>query len=425
MPEIVRNRTKADLARRVQGQAGRISQGRRAAAVPRLTDATGLPMLRTSERSTFKKCRFLWWHEFEEKLKPLTDVPPLRFGNLIHQSLAPYYVPGTKRGPRPWITFERLYEEECKKQETFGFKVDEDEVWTAAGDLGQAMLKHYVEWYTSGVPDLPDEMFEVILTEIPFQRVIYKPWTYDPNYPPEAQASAEPWFIYVGIIDGIWRHRKTKRLHIVDHKTAKAIMVKYLSLDPQSTAYWTWGLDWVYEKGYLKPNEKPAGMLFNIIRKAVKDERPESPEGLRTNKPKKEHYVAALTGRRGFSPKMKLEDMAAMATRHKIKVIGAVSEKQPAPYFARVPIYRNFNERELARESVLREFEDMERTREEIKNNGGLPYKNNGQFTCPGCWLFDVCELHEIGQDYLELKTITTKSWDPYAEHEIAAAERK
>lgn len=419
--KIVRNRTKADLAstrqRQATGRIGRVTSGKgnrasvtqdRSLSVSRqrgtspsagrvtrrhsdpvasgASDPAGLPLLRTSERGTFKRCRFLWWHEFELKLKPLTDVPPLRFGNLIHQSLASYYIPGKKkRGVRPWVTFEELYERECKAQESFGFRVGEDEVWTAAGDLGPAMLKHYVEHYTSGVPEMPDEDFDIVATEIVFRRVIYRPESYDPNYPPEAQASAVPWFIYVGIMDGLWRHRRTKRLHIVDHKTAKAIQPRYLSLDPQSTAYWTWGLDWVYEQGILKPDEKPAGMIFNILRKAKPDERPKTPEGLAANKD------------------------------------GSVSKRQPAPYFARIPIYRDFNERELARATAEREFMDIERVREE----GELPYKNAGQFTCPGCWLFDVCELHEIGQDYEELRQVSTKSWDPYAQHEIEAAERK
>lgn len=383
----------------------------------------GLPMLRTSERGTFKKCRFLWWHEFEERIKPVTAMPALRFGNLIHASLKAYYKPGTqKRGARPWITFEQLYEAECRQQETFGFKVDEDEKWVAAGELGPAMLKHYVEFYTSGVPDMPDEDFEILFTEIPFKQVVYKPWTYDSNYPPEAQKTSEPWFIYVGIIDGIWRHRKSKRIHIVDHKTAKAIQTQYLSLDPQSTAYWTWGMDWAYAKGILKPDEIPAGMLFNIIRKAVPDERPRTPEGWATNKPEKKHYIAALQDARGFDPKMKLVEMQELADKLRIEVKGEVSKVQPAPFFARVPIYRDFNERELARGQVLAEFEDMQRVRE-----GGedLAYKNQGQFTCPGCWFFDICELHEIGADHEEMKRLTTKPWDPYAEHEIEAAERK
>lgn len=340
----------------------------------------GLPMLRTTERGTFKRCRWKWWMEFEERLKPKTDVPPLRFGNLIHGALRSYYPPGRKRGPRPWITFEKLYEEECKEQEAFGFRVDEDEVWAEAGELGQDMLKAYVEHYTSGVPDLPDEEFEVLVTEYPFQTVV--------NHPIDGQ----PWFIYVGILDGVWMHLPTKRPHIVDHKTARAIQLKYLAMDDQSTAYWTWGLDNLYARGILDPKIKPGGMLFSFLRKAFQDDRPQD----------------------GFG--------------HYLNKDGSVSAKQPAPYFARVPVYRDWNERESARSRVLWEFLDMEMIRRAEREEGlppGQAYKSPGQFTCPGCGLFDMCELHEIGQDWEEFRGFTMRKWDPYDVHEIEASERK
>lgn len=349
-----------------------------------------LPKVRTSERGGFKRCHWMWWMEFEELLKPRSDVPALRFGNLIHQALATYYKPGLKRGVRPWITFEKLYEAEIAENEAFG--VREDDTWIEAGEMGDSMLRNYVEHYTSGIPSLPDEEFEVLLTEVPFQQVVYKPWTFDPNHPPTAQRGAEPWFLYVGILDGIWRHRPTKRIHIVDHKTTKAIQLKYLAMDDQATAYWTWGMDWIYEKGLLKPKEKPSGMLFNFLRKARKDARPTNEDGYHLNKD------------------------------------GSVSKQQPAPYFARVPIYRDWNERDSARERVYAEFQDMERVRNAPRNGTEPPpeaYKNPGQFTCPGCWMFDICELHETGNDWQEYRDNTTKPWLPYAQHEVEAAERK
>lgn len=347
-------------------------------------------MLRTSERGTFRRCRWLWWLEFEDVHKPAVPLPPLRFGQIMHKSLARYYKPGTKRGPRPWILFEQEYERELKQQAAFGFKVEDleaDEKWAEAGDLGQAMLKHYVDRYGS------DEEWEVLVTEQPFKVLVYKPWTYDPNHPPSAQKEAEPWFWYVGILDGVWRNRRTKYLRIVDHKTAKAIQLKYLSLDPQATAYWTWGLDWIYERGLLKPDEKPSGMLFNIMRKAFPDERPTDETGQRLNKD------------------------------------GTPSKRQPAEYFVRPEIYRDWNERELARAFSEAEFAEMDLLRSAGAHEDGSPpegaYKNPGQFTCPGCWAFDICELHEMGADWREMIRLTTKPWQPYAEHETYAAETK
>lgn len=346
-------------------------------------------MLRTSERSTFKRCRWKWYQEFEEVLKPKTPVPPLRFGSLIHLALADYYKKGVRRGPHPAESFIRYYDEEAKAQGEFGFRVDDleqDEVWAEARELGYSMLNHYIDHYGR------DDEWEVLVTEQPFQQLVYrevrsKEWPY---------SRREPWFWYVGVLDGIWRHRVTKKLHIVDHKTAKAIQVMYLSLDSQATGYWTWGLDWIYEKKLLKPGQKPAGMLYNHLRKAFPDARPKDAGGFSLNQD------------------------------------GSVSKKQPAPYFQRTPIWRDFNERERARSQVLAEFEDMEKIRvdkgEDYPETDGPPpsaYKNQGQFTCPGCWCFDFCELDEIGADWEEMRGHISKGWDPYEQHTIYTEETR
>ena len=316
--------------------------------------------------------------EFEEVLKPTTDIPPLRFGTLIHMALADYYKPGIKRGPHPAKSFAKYYEQEIKAQGEFGFRVDDleaDEVWAEAGQLGESMMNHYIDHYGR------DDEWEVVVTEQTFQQLVYKP------HP------REPWFWYVGTMDGIWRNRVTKKLHIVDHKTAKAIMIQYLSLDSQATGYWTWGLDWIYENGLLKKNQRPAGMLYNHLRKAFPDERPKDADGFSLN------------------------------------MDGSVSKKQPSPYFTRTPIWRDFNERERARAQVIAEMADIEALRREFKPTDGSPpagaYKNQGQFTCPGCWCFDFCELHEIGVDWLEMRKLASKKWDPYEAHTIYTEETR
>ena len=255
-----------------------------------------------------------------------------------------------------------------------------DEKWAEAGDLGEAMLKHYVDHWGA------DDEWEVIVTEQPFQQLVYKPgvketWPYT--------ETRTPWFWYVGVIDLIARHIPSSKLHVWDHKTAAAIQLQYLSLDPQSTGYMTWGLDWIYEKGLLKPNEKPAGMLYNHLRKQFPDERP----------------FEWHNGRKVYQNKD-----------------GSPSAKQPAPYFVRTPIYRDDHEREAARRQILFEMLDMERVRRAPREPGQPPdiaYKNQGQFTCVGCWCFDFCELHEAGHDWDEMRDLVASDWSPYSEHEI------
>lgn len=357
-----------------------LKQGK-AVGPPSALVLNGLPMLRTSERSTFKRCRWKWWMEFEEILKPKSPVPPLRFGSLIHLALADYYKKGKRRGPHPAESFIRHYDEEAKAQGEFGFRVDDleaDEIWAEARELGYSMLQHYVAHYGR------DDEWEVIVTEQPFKQLVRQP-SYRPN-------AGKPWFWYTGIIDLIIRNRITGKLHLVDHKTAKAINVQYLSLDLQATSYWTFGLDWIYENGLLKPDERPAGMIYNHLRKAFPDDRPKDADGFSLNKD------------------------------------GSVSKKQPSPFFTRTPIFRDWNERELAKAQVLAEFYDMERVRAEGRFGDGPPllaYKNQGQFTCPGCWCFDFCELHEIGADWIEMRKLASKGWEPYEAHQVYTDETR
>jgi hypothetical protein len=330
-------------------------------------------MLRTSERSTFRRCHHKWWLEFEDRIKPSIDVPPLRFGTLIHGALGAYYKPGIRRGPHPALTFEQLYEADLTDaagQTREYSKPEIDQIWSTHRDLGISMLTNYIGHYGK------DDEWRVIVTEYPFRTIVQHP------------VRGTPWFWYTGIIDGLWEHRKTKRKVIPDHKSTKSITLQYLQMDDQATAYWTWGFDALVNARLVDPQEKIDGMLFNFLRKAKKDERPQDENGQYLNKD------------------------------------GSVSKKQPSAYFARVPIYRDFYEREGARQRILIEWADMERIRlagRDHQEDGPPPeaYKNPSQFTCMGCWAFDMCELHEIGQDWTSIRDLTTRTWDPYSAHEI------
>ena len=315
-------------------------------------------LLRSSERATFKRCRWKYYMEFVELRKPITDVPPLRFGTLIHAALATYYKPGKKRGPHPAETFADLYREDVKEAAEFGFRVEEDETWVDAGELGVAMLTNYIDTYGA------DEQWEVIVTEMPFQ----------------VRVKHNPPFFYVGVLDGVWRHLGTGRLWIPDHKTAAAIQTKYLALDEQASSYYTFGVEALRRKGLLARGVEIDGLLFNFLRKAKPDERPRNAAGQYLNKD------------------------------------GSISQKQPTPYFERKMVRRGENERNQTYNRVQLEVDDILAVQA-----GGIDaaYKNAGPFTCIGCWAFDICELHEIGADWREFMDSTTKIWHPYDAHEI------
>ena len=104
-----------------------------------------LPMLRTSERKAYNRCRQAWWWEYVEHWKPKDERKALTFGTLIHKALEVYMPPGRKRGPHPSLTFEAEYQKHIAAGGLGLGKKDDDGEWMNGLELGIAMLNGYVE----------------------------------------------------------------------------------------------------------------------------------------------------------------------------------------------------------------------------------------------------------------------------------------
>jgi hypothetical protein len=296
--------------------------------------------------------------------------------------LALYYPPGRKRGPNPADSFTKLYEEELKEADRLGWR-DEDGSWHDAAELGVAMMENYIDHYGK------DDEWEVVVTEQPFKVTVYDPTTYDPNHPAEAQDPTE-WFTYVGVIDGLWRHRPSGKLWIPDHKTTQGIggttehpnIPAYLMMDDQAGAYWSYGVEGLIARKLMARNTRLTGMLFNFMRKGLPDERPYKIQNKRKIHLNKD---------------------------------GTVSKRQPPPYFVRIPILRDEYDREYAQ---VRAEEDYARI-EAVRDGRIPPLKKPGQFTCTMCGVRDICELHETGNDWRGMAAQMMEPHDHYAQHEI------
>jgi len=340
---------------------------------------SGLPMLRTSERTTFKRCRWLWKMEFVDLRKPNFDTPPLMFGSMLHIALAGWYKKGIKRGESPVNGFYAACVAEAERCATRQISARElMEEWTPRLEMGTSMMENYIDTYGK------DEEWKVLATELPFQVIVCRPGT------------AIPWFWYTGILDLLMQNRSSLKKMVWDHKSTAAIQTKYLALDEQTTAYWTWGIEALRHKALIGQNEQIDGILFNLLRKAKLDERPSK----------------VIDGHRYYlnQPTKKNPE-------------GEISKTQPPPYFHRESVWRHNIAKERSRERVIGEMLDMEAVRKEPTDRAA--YKNNGKFTCAGCWAFDICELHEIGADHTSMIEQTTRVWDPYEAHQIYFAEAR
>lgn len=340
-----------------------------------------LPHISASMRAVFKKCRYQWSFRYVRRLETKISSSPLRFGTLVHTALEQYYVKGVKRGPHPVFTFEAAYNAELKVASKMGFK-DEEGTWLDALALGMGMLEHYVDTYGA------DKEWKVLATEATFEQPVY-------------DSVGIKVGIYVGVLDLVMLHIPTNQIWFWDHKTAKTIETSHFALDDQSSGYWTYGVEWLRSLGVLKPGQDLMGIKFNILRKAIKDDRPQNAAGHYTNLPKKEHYLLALTqaGAVDVSAKMTIPELEALAAKRKVKVLGDVSATQPSAYFERFTSYRGEAEREHTRLRVAAELREIA-----MVKAGQLDLlKTPDKMGCRMCDVRDICELHESGADWEEM----------------------
>jgi Zierdtviridae exonuclease len=324
-------------------------------------------LIRTSERSTYRKCRWAWDLSYNHRLRQRRPSPVLRFGTLVHEALAEYYIPGKKRGPHPAKNFIRAYERNIAEMGEFRIKMtdEEDTKWEDAKEMGVEMLQDYVELYEG------DQDWEVIASECPFEAPVYHPRT------------GVLLFYYAGIVDLIMRQRSTGRIFVWDHKTTDSIgrWLKTLGMNEQASAYWTHAVPWMRDQGIInsKVFDDMSGLYFNFLRRARRDTRPQNALGQYLNQD------------------------------------GSVSKKQPADRFHREPTYRSEGDRARQLQRSLDDYQEIT-----MVQNGELPVvKSPGPFTCGMCGWLDVCELHETGADWQTLLAGITEEWDPYDEHEI------
>lgn len=374
------------------------SKPNRVAKKPKSKSSQPERLVRTSERSTFKRCRFQWHFDYVQRLKPEQEKAALRFGTLIHAALEDRYPKGIKRGKHPARAFEKHYKADLKYAEANWKTFDpEDEEWVDALELGIDMLEGYVEKYGR------DEEWEVIASEMNFRVPVFLPEGFEHELLEVAVGSdrlkkvlegKEPLFHYVGTMDGVWRNRMDKCIRIVDYKTTSKDAKKEAEgktvLDMQGTAYWTWGCDYLINEGILKPRnlESLDGMLYVFLKKTKRDDRPTDDLGRSLNKD------------------------------------GSVSKVQPAPRFCRHIVYRGEADREGARSQVCKEVIEMELVKRGILS----AYKHeetgsNGH--CNWCSYRDVCELHAAGADWRMMRDATLVEWNPYDAHEIKWAEQE
>lgn len=353
-------------------------------------------MIRTSERKTFKRCPQQWWWAWQEGLVLGDPSKALWFGTLWHMVMADYYKKGTKRS-KDYID---LWRHLCNTPDAEGmFQAVDDmgEEWVDLRELGEIMLRGYVEHWGG------DKDWDVIQTEYSGQvlipRIDGKPGKIQYNF----------------TFDGVYREKSTRKIKLMEHKTAAAIgALNYLSLDDQGGSYWAVAPTILRSKGILGEREKIHGITYNFARKGKPDGRPRNQDGYVTNKPTKANYLEVFA-KAGLhvKPSSRIEVLAELAEKHKLTVYGEVSKNQPAPLFVRHNVIRTSRERKTQIERIQAEAAHMS-----AMQDGDMPlYKSPDQLACAGCAFREMCEMHEARSDWSEFKRTVYQVVDRYSDH--------
>lgn len=335
-----------------------------------LIDARPLPMIRTSERKSFKRCPQQWWWAWQEGLREQGPDPiNLWFGTGIHLALAKWYLPGKVRGIDPRETFEEFVTGEVRYiKKTFKDEYGNyEKEFLEAGPLGEDMLTEYLDEYGH------DEAWEFIAPEQTFSVVLKHP-------------VLGPVVRYVGTFDGVFiNHDEDGQFELLETKTAKSISTVWLELDDQAGGYWAVASKTLAAQGLIGPNDAIAGIRYNFLRKAMRDDRPRDEDGNYLNKDR------------------------------------SVSKNQPKPIVERHFIERTRRERNKQLKSVMAERQAMERF-----ISGEQPLYKASSWNCSwDCQFFQLCQLDNVSreEDVEEFKRSVYRIRDPYADHRKSAAE--
>ena len=373
--------------------------------------------MRTSERRDLKSCAQKWYWGQVEGLRPHRDANPLWFGTAVHTALAEWYIPGTERGTHPVETFNKALDGERSVLVT---NEDEEQEYVDARAMGVDMLTHYVEHY--GLEPNKEYIAPEWQGSVTMKRPAEKRGLFTL---PELR------FRYHFTYDGVYRDLETGEVWLDEHKTAASFWDDFLPLDDQAGSYWAIANEKLRRAGILPEGTDIAGIMYNFLRKAVRDERPwilVNGTKMHVNKPTaKQHYIDALINHFGNDgspdemlgwsedlPKMTMAQMAELADVQGVMVHGGVSASQPPPYFLRAPTYRSRGERA----AMIARIKD-EAMLSHLYRTGSLPItKSPTLMNCRSCPFYKgLCQLDEQGDEMSaeEFKDAAYKTVDGYA----------
>jgi hypothetical protein len=164
----------------------------------------------------------------------------------VHYALAEFY----ETGERPELVYDR-YVDAVRQVEPV---LPEDEKHLS---VGRGMCANYLNWVAS--PEAPDEDWQVLATELKYTTPLFN-----------TDGKKSNRIFLSGRMDGVWKHKPTGDLWLVEFKTAaRQPNANWLTLDDQASAY-CWAAQQIFEAPVK-------GVIFRFLMKNI----PEPPKRIK------------------------------------------------------------------------------------------------------------------------------------------------
>lgn len=393
-----------------------------------------IPLIRTSERSAFKRCPAAWnwgWNLGLETRMPRQDAR--WFGTCWHLVWAEMYTPPegkdgfTRADKDPHEIWDALTHDAYVKMTTYPYwGEDAEKEFVDAQKLGHIMIDGQIsQWNMDPAWEviMPEQRFKV---NIPFnhrqQALPLGFWT-TIGYPRGANAGG---YIAQGIgtfditvFDHSSGYPEPK---VVDWKTiGKKYSDKSNNKDDQLGTYISVATQFLRAKGIITKDQEIREFIFSFARKAKPPENCDE-RGRVRNKPKKEHYVKAINENTFglVNDKWTLPELEAVSVNLGLTVYGDVSKNQGSPLFWREPVHRNKHNRLRQVERIADDVQTIAQVRA-----GVSPVLKSPGEHCNWCDFNELCDIDEDGGDTENFIKDMYKVRDPYADHREGARNSK
>lgn len=321
-----------------------------------------LPVITSSERVDFKRCPKRWYWKWRKGLVPrVRTFGALDLGTWVHDALAEFYIPGTKRGGDLPTFFENIALADIEQSGAPDYAIEKAEELMA---LGIEMTKGYQSYYSL-------DKFRVIRAEIPLEFTINHPHK---NFVVAAH-KIKPDLVVEDQKWDIW---------LFEHKTAQNVQTEHLVIDDQARPYGSMTEAALRKAGIIKPRHRFRGIIYNFLRKALPDQRPQNSKGQYLNKD------------------------------------NSVSKKQPPPYFVRKRVEMSREAKRITLSRIRDEILTVTETTLLLRTKDIHPERlpKTPHKSCPKtCPFFAMCVSEEQGADIRTMEKIMYRRENPYAYH--------